>query len=102
MYVFESVCVFPLFFLMFITSGSIPSELGNLSRLSVLYLYNNQLSGECIMLMCVHVSDSVIMTECMSAGTIPKALGELSQLTGLYLYANQLSGELECDVMMMM
>ncbi len=52
-------------------SGEIPPELGSLSQLQELSLYNNQLTGE-----------------------IPPELGKLSQLQKLALYYNQLSGEI--------
>ena len=50
-------------------SGTIPSELGNLSDLSILSLDTNELSG-----------------------TIPSELGSLSDLIGLSLESNQLTG----------
>ena len=48
-----------------------PAELGGLSSLEYLNLFNNELSGE-----------------------IPAELGSLSSLEALYLYDNQLSGEI--------
>jgi Leucine-rich repeat (LRR) protein len=50
-------------------TGSIPADLGNLSELEVLFLYNNQLSG-----------------------SLPETLGTLLKLTTLYIDDNQLSG----------
>ena len=52
-------------------SGEIPLELGDLAKLTVLDLNNNQLSGE-----------------------IPPELGDLANLARLYLYGNRLSGEI--------
>ena len=52
-------------------SGTVPSELGKLTNLKALFLYGNQLSGE-----------------------IPSELGNLTDLTGLSLRGNQLSGEI--------
>ncbi|CAN0461293.1 unnamed protein product, partial [Phaeothamnion confervicola] len=51
-------------------TGEIPKELGGLTNLQYLYLYNNQLTGE-----------------------IPKELGSLSNLTDLRLFNNQLTGK---------
>lgn len=50
-------------------SGTIPVEIGDLTKLEVLDLSNNQLSG-----------------------LLPPTLGDLAQLIGLYLNGNQLSG----------
>ena len=52
-------------------SGSIPSELGNLTELTTLRLYNNSLTG-----------------------SIPSELGNLTELTTLYLDNNTLSGSI--------
>ena len=52
-------------------SGEIPEELGNLTNLGSLGLFSNQLSGE-----------------------IPEELGNLTNLYGLQLSSNQLSGEI--------
>ena len=50
-------------------TGSIPSEIGNLTNLTMLYLYSNQLTGE-----------------------IPPEIGNLTNLTYLNLSFNQLTG----------
>ena len=50
-------------------SGSIPAELGNLSKLEWLYINNNELSG-----------------------SIPTELGNLTELDTLFLSGNQLTG----------
>ena len=52
-------------------SGSIPPEIGNLTKLKGLYLHNNQLNG-----------------------SIPREIGNLVKLTWLYLGNNQLTGGL--------
>ena len=56
-------------------SGSIPPEIGNLTALRELYLYNNQLSGP-----------------------IPSEIGNLTALMTLYLYNNQLSGPIPPEI----
>ena len=55
--------------------SSIPSELGNLSGLERLWLYDNQLSG-----------------------AIPSELGNLANLEELYLWDNRLSGEIPVEL----
>ena len=52
-------------------TGSIPTELGNLTRLTALFLHNNQLTG-----------------------SIPPELGNLTRLTALFLHNNQLTGSI--------
>ncbi len=56
-------------------SGSIPAEIGGLSRLDKLVVANNELSG-----------------------AIPAELGNLSSLTTLNLWNNQLSGEIPAEL----
>ena len=50
-------------------------EIGNLTNLSKLYLYSNQLTGE-----------------------IPPEIGNLTNLTGLLLYDNQLTGTIPTEI----
>ena len=56
-------------------SGTIPSEIGNLTNLTSLYLNNNQFTG-----------------------SIPSAIGNLTNLTSLYLNYNQLTGEIPSEI----
>ena len=56
-------------------TGEIPTELGNLSSLTRLVLFSNQLTGE-----------------------IPAELGNLSNLDALDLFSNQLTGEIPTEL----
>ena len=56
-------------------SGEIPSEIWEMTNLTILRLQYNQLTGE-----------------------IPPEIGNLINLTNLYLYNNQLSGEIPQEV----
>jgi hypothetical protein len=100
-------------------NGSIPSELGNLGNLEVLYLYSNQLIGSIppelgnlsslkfFFLYSNKLSGSIppelgglsnLITLSLSdnqlSGSIPPELGNLSNLQYLYLFVNQLSGSI--------
>ena len=55
--------------------GGIPSGIGNLTNLTYLSLYNNQLKGE-----------------------IPPEIGNMTNLTSLYLGRNQLTGEIPLEI----
>ena len=56
-------------------TGSIPSEIGNLTNLTSLLLYDNQLTG-----------------------SIPPEIGKLTNLTSLQLYDNQLTGSIPSEI----
>lgn len=73
--------------------GTIPSELENLSKLTILYLYSNQLSGS-IPVELSKLSELEILALSWNplGGTIPPELGELSKLELLALSGNRLSG----------
>ena len=74
-------------------TGSIPSELGNLSSLDLLDLRNNQLTGP-IPPELGNLSNLALLFlgGNQLAGTVPPVLGNLSKLTRLFLGVNQLTG----------
>ena len=75
--------------------GTIPADLGSLSRLMGLYLHRNELTGP-IPAQLGELSSLVHLTlhRNQLSGEIPADLGDLTELTFLSLYGNQLTGEL--------
>ena len=80
-------------------TGTIPSELGDLSSLEWLSLLGNQLSGyippelgDLSYLTGLHLSGNQL------SSAIPAELGSLSNLRGLYLDGNQLSGTIPAEL----
>ena len=80
-------------------SGSIPAELGNLSDLDYLGLFDNELNGS-IPVELGNLSNltSLTLTSNQLGGSIPAELGNLSNLTGLDLVRNQLSGSIPAEL----
>ena len=74
-------------------TGTLPPELGRLSNLMSLVLWDNQLTGE-IPLELGRLSNltSLVLWNNQLTGEIPPELGGLSNLTGLFLHGNQLTG----------
>ena len=75
-------------------SGTLPTELGDLSRLKQIHLYGNKLSGSLpssisalVELQRLWLDDNEFM------GTIPSVLGHLDKLTDLTLNNNQFRGQ---------
>ena len=80
-------------------SGSIPSELGNLANLGVLWLDDNELSGSIPSelgnldnLRTLSLSNNEL------SGPIPSELGNLANLVTLWLDGNQLSGPIPSEL----
>ena len=74
-------------------SGSIPAELGSLSNLRVLYLYDNQLTGAIpTELRSLSNLEELFLDGNQLSGQIPPELRSLSNLEGLSLSSNRLSG----------
>lgn len=76
-------------------SGSIPTELGNITSLSHLSLYDNQLTGN-IPPELSNLTNliSLSLSGNQLAGSIPRELGNLANLDHLDLLDNQLSGSI--------
>ena len=80
-------------------NGSIPSELGQLTSLTVLSLSGNELSGSIPPALGQLTSlTGLYLNSNQLSGSIPPALGQLTSLTGLYLYDNELSGSIPSEL----
>ncbi|XP_014758490.1 probable LRR receptor-like serine/threonine-protein kinase At3g47570 isoform X2 [Brachypodium distachyon] len=74
-------------------SGTIPLEIGNLSKISLLYLDDNLFTGPIPpTLGQLHNLFILKLSKNMFSGEIPPSIGNLNQLSELYLQENQLSG----------
>ncbi|WJX75193.1 non-specific serine/threonine protein kinase [Trifolium repens] len=75
--------------------GTIPKEIGLLSKLIYLYLYGNSLVGKIPpSLGNLTTLTQLDLSKNYLVGEIPPSLGNLTKLTGLYLYENYLVGEI--------
>ena len=80
-------------------SGSIPSELGNLTNLQSLSLQINQLSGSIpAALGSLTNLQKLWLRSNQLSGTIPSQLGNLTNLQELVLWSNQLSGSIPASL----
>jgi len=81
-------------------SGTLPTELGKLSPLMTSFnVYSNSISGT-IPSQLGHLTslDEVVLSKCRFSGTLPSELGRLSNLKGLYIHGNSLSGSLPTEI----
>ena len=80
-------------------SGEIPPELGNLTNLTALFLFSNQLNGS-IPSELGNLTNltALFLLENELSGEIPSKLGNLTNLTALALWSNQLSGEIPSEL----
>ncbi len=80
-------------------TGSIPTELGNLSNLESLWLYSNQLTGS-IPTELGNLSNlvSLRLDSNRLTGSIPTELGNLFNLRSIWLYSNQLTGSIPTEL----
>ena len=80
-------------------SGSIPSELGNLTNLTYLNLYNNSLGGSIPPELgnLTNLTYLSLHTNSLS-GSIPHELGNLTNLRSLNLHTNSLSGGIPSEL----
>ncbi len=80
-------------------NGTIPAEIGNLTNLQGLWLYDNQLSGSIPPSLGNLTSlQQLYIFDCQLSGSIPSSLGNLSSLHELGLGGNQLSGAIPAEL----
>lgn len=80
-------------------SGSIPSQIGNLSKLKVLKLWANDLSGQIPSSIgnLTNLEELVLSSNDLT-GTIPNTIGDLTNLRELRLNSNNLSGSIPSQI----
>ena len=79
--------------------GTIPPELGNLPKLTLMYLYSNQLSGSIpVELGNFSKLEHLVLSWNRLDGTIPLELSELTELEMLVLSGNRLSGTIPSEL----
>lgn len=84
----------------------LPSEIGLLSKLKVLSLGNNELSGECLCSCSFHDdhgsnlwrNTKLLTMDAQTLGNLPKSLGQLNQLKLLGLQNNLFQNEIPREI----
>lgn len=80
-------------------TGTLPSQLGEISALEHLWLHNNRLSGEIPPALGALVGlNELLLGGNRLTGSIPSELGELSRLEYLSLSKNRLTGQLPAEL----
>lgn len=78
-------------------SGTIPEDIGNLSRLQWLILSSNRISGTIPSSLAKLKIQNLVLAGNLLSGTIPKEVGAMN-LTNVYLSSNHLSGTIPENV----
>ncbi|KAK8509227.1 hypothetical protein V6N13_062283 [Hibiscus sabdariffa] len=82
--------------------GEIPASIGNLTNLLILYLYKNSLSGSIPQQIGMLKSlNRLALTENNLVGFLPPSIGNLANLSYLYLYSNNISGSIPKEIGML-
>ncbi|KAK9983355.1 hypothetical protein SO802_032880 [Lithocarpus litseifolius] len=71
-------------------SGSVPPEIGHLTKLEFLQLVNNQFNGS--------IPQELELNENLLTGSVPASIGNLSKLETLFLRENQFSGTVPQEI----
>ena len=79
-------------------TGTIPAELGGLANLVFLSLYENQLTGAIPAELGLTELGQLNLSFNQLTGSIPAELGNLTNLTRLYLRSNQLTGSIPAEL----
>ena len=80
---------------------AIPRSVGNLSRLTMLDLSNNSLTGRLpteLGLLTDLNADGLVLDSNFFTGPLPTELGQLSRLTEMNLYSNALTGSVPSEL----
>ncbi|THG05590.1 hypothetical protein TEA_011699 [Camellia sinensis var. sinensis] len=83
-------------------SGTIPTEIGQLTNLRFLYVFGNQIGGSIPQeIGLLNSLNELALSNNNLTGSIPSSIGNLGNLTFLYLYNNPLSGSIPQEIGML-